>query len=169
MHSESNICPTVHTGGDLITFQSVDPDQTSCSEIQISQASSSSIASSCSDDTLCTSTLHSSPEVHLSGLCSWPRVFVIPKFTYEAELELQQKNAEFDRSGTFFTPGHKLKGVILDGLAQEIIKYIKYPKHYQCEEVAEALTRVHPCLGQLGTKTGFWGWKQSLKCKVQNY
>ncbi|KAJ8341873.1 hypothetical protein SKAU_G00341640 [Synaphobranchus kaupii] len=50
-----------------------------------------------------------------------------------------------------------------------MVKYTKYPKDYQCEEVAAALTRAHPCLGQLGSKTGFWGWKQSLKFKMQNY
>lgn len=37
------------------------------------------------------------------------------------------------------------------------------------QEVAAALTRTHPCWGQLGTKTGYWGWKQSLKYKMQNY
>ncbi|XP_071393706.1 uncharacterized protein [Centroberyx affinis] len=50
-----------------------------------------------------------------------------------------------------------------------MMKYTKYPRDYQCEEVAAALTRAHPCLGQLGSKTGFWGWKQSLKYKMQNY
>lgn len=131
--------------------------------------SSSSIASSSTADTLCTSTPHLSPETQLSGLSSWPNVFVVPKFAYDAEFELQQKNNEFDRNGTYFTPGPKLKRVILDGLAQEMMKYTKYPKDYQCEEVATALTRTHPCLGQLGSKTGFWGWKQSLKYKMQNY
>lgn len=131
--------------------------------------SSSSLASSSSNDTLYTSTPHSSPEFHPSGLSSWPQVFVVPKFSYEAEFELQQKNNEFETNGSYFNPGPKLKGVILDGLAQEMMKYTKYPKDYQCEEVAAALTKTHPCLGQLGSKTGFWGWKQSLKYKMQNY
>lgn len=95
-----------------------------------------------------------------------PNVFVVPKFTYDVELELQQKNTEYEANGTLFKPGMKLKGVILDGLAQEMLKYTKYPKDCQCEEVAAALTRTHPCLG---SKTGFWGWKQSLKYKMQNY
>ena len=129
--------------------------------------SSSSLASSSSNDTLYTSTPHSSPEFH--PLSSWPLVFVVLKFTYEAEFELQQKNNLFEINGTYFNPGPKLKGVILDGLAQEMMKYTKYPKDYQCEEVAAALTRTHPCLGQLGSKTGFWGWKQSLNYKMQNY
>ena len=93
---------------------------------------------------------------------------MVPKFTYKAELELQQKNTEFETNGTYFNPGPKLR-VILDGLAQEMMKYTKYPKDYQCEEVASALTKAHPCLGQLGSKTGFWRWKQSLKYKMQNY
>nr|XP_023662616.1 uncharacterized protein LOC111841242 [Paramormyrops kingsleyae] len=133
------------------------------------QIPASSLASSCSDDTLYTSTPHSSPETQLSGLSSWPKIFVVPKFTYDAEFELHQKNIEFETNGTYFNPGPKLKGVILDGLAQEMMKYTKYPKDYQCEEVAAALTRAHPCLGQLGSETGFGGWKQSLKYKMQNY
>lgn len=59
---------------------------------------------------------------------------------------------EFESNRTYFNPGPKLKGIILDGLAQEMVKYTK---DYQCEEVAEALTRAHPCLGQLGSMTGF--------------
>lgn len=73
-----------------------------------------------------------------------PSFFVVPKFTYEAEFELHQKNTEFETNGTYFNPGPKLKGVILDGLAQEMMKY---PKDYQCEEVTAALTRAHPSLG----------------------
>lgn len=134
-----------------------------------SHTPASSLASSCSDDTLHTSTPHSSPERQSSTSSSWPNVFVVPKFTYEAEFELQQKDTEFEANGTYFNPGPKLKGVILDGLAQEMMRYTKYPKDYQCEEVAAALTRAHPCLGQLGSKSGFWGWKQSLKYKMQNY
>ncbi|CAL9689387.1 unnamed protein product [Knipowitschia caucasica] len=134
-----------------------------------SQTPISLVASSCSDDTLCTSTPHSSPDVEMSGYASWPKVFMIPKFTYEAELELHQKNEECDNNGKYHTPGVKLKSVILDFLAQEMLKYTKYPKDYQCEEVAAALTKTHPCLGQLGTKNGFWGWKKSLQYKMQNY
>ena len=90
-------------------------------------------------------------------MSSWPRIFVVPKFTFEAEFELQQKNAEFETNGSCFNPGPKLKSVILDGLAEEMMKYTKYPKDYHCEEVAEALTKAHPCLGQLGSRTGFLG------------
>ncbi|XP_051800534.1 uncharacterized protein LOC127532604 [Acanthochromis polyacanthus] len=132
-------------------------------------SSPSSLASSCCDDTWCTSTPHSSPEVSVSGLSTWPKVFVIPKFTYDAEYELQQKNAEFESNGTYFTPGLNLKRVILEGLAQEIMKYTKYPKDYQWEEVAGALIRAHPCLAQMGATDGFGGWKTSLKFKMQNY
>lgn len=128
-----------------------------------------SLVSSCNDDTLYTSAPHSSPEVQLTRKFSWPNVFVVPKFTYDVELKLQQKNAEYEANGTLFKPGIKLKGVILDGLAQEMLKYTISLKDYQCEEVAAALTRTHHCLGQLGSKTGFWGWKQSLKNKMQNY
>lgn len=133
-----------------------------------SEPQTSSLVSSFDDDIQYASTSHSSTET-LSGLSPWPKAFVVPKFTYDAEFELNIKNTEFEGKGTYFNPGPKLKGIILNGLAQEMVKYTKYPKDYQCEEVAAALTRVHPCLGQLGSKTGFWGWKQSLKYKMQNY
>ncbi|XP_061907038.1 uncharacterized protein LOC133652371 isoform X1 [Entelurus aequoreus] len=153
-----------------ITLYTVDSSgelsNTSCSN---PETPASSIDSSCRDDTPFTSTPESSLETQLSKLSSWPKVFLVPKFTYDAEFELQDKNREYETIGTYFNPGPKLKGVILDGLAQEMLKYTKYPKDYQCEEVAAALTRAHPCLGQLGSKTGFWGWKQSLKYKMQNY
>ena len=152
-----------------ITLYPVEPSDEATTSTNAQTFSSSSVALSSSADTLYTSTPHSSPEIQLAGLSSWPKVFVVPKFTYEAEFELQQKNNEFETNGTHFNPGPKLKGIILDGLAQEMMKYTKYPKDYQCEEVAAALTRTHPCLGQLGSKTGFWGWKQSLKYKMQNY
>lgn len=162
--------PVLSSAEPYVTLYAVDSSgETSSATCLEPQTPPSSIVSSCSDDTLCTSTPISSPETQPSGLSSWPKIFVIPKFTYEAEFELQQKNMEFETNGTYFNPGPKLKGVILDGLAQEMMKYTKYPKDYQCEEVAAALTRVHPCLGQLGSKTGFWGWKQSLKYKMQNY
>lgn len=154
----------------FIILSTVDSSsETSVTTCPEPQTPASSLASSCSDDTLYTSTPHSSPETQPSGLSSWPKVFVVPKLTYEAEFELHLKNTEFEINGTYFSPGPKLKGVILDGLAQEMMKYTKYPKDFQCEEVAAALTRAHPCLGQLGSKTGFGGWKQSLKYNIQNY
>ncbi|KAI7790587.1 hypothetical protein IRJ41_011391 [Triplophysa rosa] len=129
-------------------------ETTTCSEPQ-----TSSIDSSC-DDRQYASAPHSSTSTETpSGLSPWPKVF----------FELSFKNAAFETNGTYFNPGPKLKGIVLNALAQEMVKYTKYPKDYQCEEVAAALTRAHPCLGQLGSKTGFWGWKQSLKYKMQNY
>lgn len=160
--------PTVSPVEPTITLYTVQSsDESTITPCPESEPCPSSLDSSCSNDMVCTSTPHSSPETQPSRVSSWPQVFVIPKFTYEAEFELLQNNAEFQTNGTYFEPGPKLKGVILDGLAQEMVKYTKYPKDYQCEEVAAALTRAHPCLGQLVSKTGFWGWKQSLK--MQNY
>lgn len=155
-----------HIDEPFITLYPVNPfdETTTCSEPQ-----TSTIELSC-EDTPYSSAPHSSTSTETpSGLSPWPKVFVVPKFTYEAEFELSLKNAAFETNGTYFNPGPKLKGIVLNALAQEMLKYTKYPKDYQCEEVAAALTRAHPCLGQLGSKTGFWGWKQSLKYKMQNY
>ena len=76
------------------------PGETSSSTVPDLKKTLSSLESSCSDDTMYTSTPCSSPEVQFSGLSSWPRFFVVPKFTFEAEYELQQKNAEFETNGT---------------------------------------------------------------------
>lgn len=88
-----------------ITLHPVEPSDEATTSSNAQTFCSSSVASSSSADTLYTSTPHSSPEIQLGGLSSWPKVFVVPKFTYEAEFELQQKNNEFETNGTHFNPG----------------------------------------------------------------
>jgi len=43
---------------------------------------------------------------------------------------------EVETHGALFSPALKLKGILPDGLAQEMIRHTKYPEDYQCEEVA---------------------------------
>lgn len=90
-----------------------------------------------------TSSEMSSPETRL---CSWPEVFVVPKFTCAAELQLEKANEEFKKNGTLLSPSPKLRSDILEGIAEELIKYTAYPKNNQLEEAAKALTEAHPCL-----------------------
>lgn len=93
-----------------ITLYTVDSSgETSITTCPDSETPATSIASSCSDDTLYTSTPHSSPETQPSRLSSWPKVFVVPKLAYDAEFELHQMNTEFETKGTYFNPGPKLK------------------------------------------------------------
>ncbi|KAI4825536.1 hypothetical protein KUCAC02_021216, partial [Chaenocephalus aceratus] len=88
-----------------ITLYTVDSfDKTSITGSSEPLIPASSIASCCSDDMVYTSTPHPSPEAQASQLSSWPTVFVVPKLTYEAEFELQLKNAEFETTGTYFQP-----------------------------------------------------------------
>ncbi|KAL7881007.1 hypothetical protein SRHO_G00032610 [Serrasalmus rhombeus] len=112
-----------------------------------------------------------SPSESASSLKSsqWPSVFDVPRFSYDSELKLQQANTAFNEGGTFLTPDPKLKSSILDGLAEEIVKYKLYPTDSDFEEVAKALIKKHPCLTEQGSVTGCSGWKVSLKYKLGNY
>lgn len=81
-----------------------------------SEPQTSSLVSSF-DDVQYASAPHSSTETP-SGLSPWPKAFVVHKFTYDTEFELNIKNTEFEANGTYFNPGPKLKSIILNGLAQ---------------------------------------------------
>lgn len=130
-------------------------------------ASSSSQEPSDSDSYSSNNTLLlSSPETRS---CSWPEAFVVPRFSYCAEMMLQTGNYEFNANGTFLSLTPKVRSDILEGLAEEIIKYTAYPKDEQFEEVAKALTQSHPCLLEKGTRTGYCGWKHYMKVKMMNF
>ncbi|XP_049341258.1 uncharacterized protein LOC111194762 isoform X2 [Astyanax mexicanus] len=116
------------------------------------------------------SSLESSSESASSLKSSqWPSVFDVPRFSYDSELKLQHANTAFKEDGTFLSPDPKLKSSILDGLAEEIVKYKLYPTDSDFEEVAKALIKKHPCLKEQGSVTGCSGWKVSLKYKLGNY
>lgn len=83
-------------------------------------------------------------------------------------LSYTQKKAEFETDETS-TLTESWKESSLWAYAKKWWNTQSTKKDYQCEEVAEALTRAHPCLGQLESRTEFWGWKQSLEYKMQNY
>ncbi|XP_058500363.1 uncharacterized protein LOC131469446 [Solea solea] len=110
--------------------------------------------------------LDPSPESRTS---SWPPVFIVPNFSYFADILLQRANAEFRENGTLLTPPPKLRMDILEGMAEQIFKYTAYPSDSQLEEAAEVLVHVHPCLRERGTRAGHEGWKQYLKTKVANF
>ncbi|XP_051778517.1 uncharacterized protein LOC127526633 [Erpetoichthys calabaricus] len=117
------------------------------------------------DNTKPASSSGSSPSTRLSV---WPSVFTVPRFSYEAELQLEKANAEFSAGGTNLTPSPKLKSHLLERLAEEIIKFKVYPTDNDLNEVAEAFVKKHPCLREQGSFNGCYGWKISLKYKMAN-
>lgn len=104
-----------------------------------------------------------------SSRSSWPKLFSVPRFTYDAELKLEKAHTAFKQNGTLLIPDPKLKSDILEGLIQEIVKYTVYPKDSKFDEVAEALILKHPCLRENVSPLGYEGWKTSLKYKLSNY
>lgn len=104
-----------------------------------------------------------------SRTSSWPPIFIVPSFSYFAEIQLQRANAEYRANATLLTPPPKLRMDILEGIAEQIFKYTAYPSVSQIEEPAEVLVHVHPCLKERGTHAGHEGWKHYLKTKVANY
>ncbi|CAL8358741.1 unnamed protein product [Merluccius merluccius] len=120
----------------------------------------------CDSDTSNDTIILSAPETRS---CSWPQTFVVPRFSSCAEIMLQTGNNEFKAHGTRLCPTPKVRSDILEGLAEEIIKYTAYPRDEQLEEVAKALTQSHPCLLEKATRTGYCGWKHYLKIKMMNF
>ncbi|KAI7796508.1 hypothetical protein IRJ41_023565, partial [Triplophysa rosa] len=152
------------------------------------QLDTSQSRSTCSSPALslssCDTLILSSPSTSASSGCvasvspesssrikssAWPAVFTVPRFAYDAELKLDQGNAAFKTHGTFLSPDPKLKISILDGLAEEIVRYKVYPTNTEFNQVAEALIEKHPCLKERGSANGYSGWKASLKYKLANY
>lgn len=151
------------------TSRSASPAEDACSTIQGTpfNTSSSSLEPSDSESNTSNDTIIlSSPETRS---CSWPKHFVVPRFSSCAEIMLQAGNNEFKAHGKFLSPTPKVRSDILEGLAEEIIKYTAYPKDEQLEEVAKALTQSHPCLLEKATRTGYCGWKHYLKIKMMNF
>ena len=61
-----------------------------------------------------------------SSRSSWPSIFLVPQFSYDAELKLKQGNAVYRGKGTLLFPDPKRKSNILEGLVQEIVRYKLY-------------------------------------------
>ncbi|MED6253456.1 hypothetical protein ATANTOWER_030020 [Ataeniobius toweri] len=82
---------------------------------------------------------------------------------------LHTGNNEFSAHGTVLSPTPKTRSNILEGLAEEIMKYTAYPKDEQLEDVTKALIQPHPCLLEKGTRSGYCGWKHYFKIKIMNF
>lgn len=63
----------------------------------------------------------SSPE-STSSQSSWPDLFCIPRFIYDAETKLAKAHVAFKENRMLLIPDPKLKSDILQGLIQEVVK-----------------------------------------------
>ena len=123
---------------------------------------SGSVTSSLSVDTDVLSSDVLSSSESISSRSSWPAVFQVPRFSYDAELKLTQAAVAYLKDGTLFSPDPKLKSDVLDGLLQEIVKYKIYITGKQADQVAQSLIKRHPCLAERGSDTGYGGWKMGV-------
>uniref|UniRef100_A0A8D3EFU5 Sterile alpha motif domain-containing protein 3-like n=1 Tax=Scophthalmus maximus TaxID=52904 RepID=A0A8D3EFU5_SCOMX len=89
----------------------------------------------------------------------WPDVFPVPAFSYEVELILR-KTVKLSRGQ---------KHNILETIAAKMHSFKAYPNDKEFSLVAEALVSKHPYLKEPGSRTGWYGWKNSLKFKMGNY
>lgn len=99
----------------------------------------------------------------------WPKVFEIPRFSYDVELLLKSGNAAYQKDGTLLNIRKDTKSEILDKLAETIYTYTAYPSREEYDIVAQSLIKKHPCLREPGSSKGWYCWKFSLKFKMGNY
>lgn len=145
-----------------VTLYPVDP---SVSSIPFGLDSDDSSVSAHTDDTI----LLSSPSSDSLRTQQWPKLFPIPHFSYDTECHLQRGNAEYMKSQTRLTPSSKMLSDILEKLAESIYAYTPYLEDPAFSNVAEALTRKHPCLRKPGSFNESYGWKRRIKIKMGNY
>lgn len=99
----------------------------------------------------------------------WPPAFDIPEFSVDVNFRLRQGDLAYMKDGTRMDVSRDMKHVILERLAETMYKYTAYPTEEHCQEVASALIAKHPCLKEVGSPTGYCGWKNSIKFKMGNF
>ena len=123
-----------------VVLYALDPPGSSIPLVGLDSDDSS--VSAHTDDTI----LLSSPSSDSLRTQQWPRQFPIPRFSYDTECQLQRGNAEYMRSQTRLTPSSKMLSDVLEKVAESIYAYTPYPEDSDFSDVAEALTKKHPCL-----------------------
>lgn len=146
-----------------VVLYPVDPSVSSIPLVGLDSDDSS--VSAHTDDTI----LLSSPSSDSLRTQQWPQVFTIPRFSYDTECQLQRGNAEYMRSQTRLTPSSKMLLDIHEKVAESIYAYTPYPEDSHFSDVAEALTKKHPCLREPGSVNESYGWKCRMKIKMANY
>ncbi|KAK2848244.1 hypothetical protein Q7C36_009926 [Tachysurus vachellii] len=117
----------------------------------VASAHSSDVSVSLLSSTSFDTDILSSPE-SISRFSAWPLGFKVPRFTYDAEVQLEMANAAFKENLTLLSPDTKLQSSILDGLIETIILYKVYLSDAEFKDP--------------GSATGYDGWKTSLKYKL---
>ncbi|XP_023811402.1 uncharacterized protein LOC111947527 isoform X2 [Oryzias latipes] len=162
-----------HKSSIKVIFNSVataTPNDTVCPFLSTATTSSQDESSSLSSPgSSCDTDILSSPGSTSSRSTAWPVVFSIPRFSYDAQLQLDRANIAVKETGALLNPSSALKSAILDGLTEAIVQHKVYLSDREFDEVAEALVTTHPCLKEPGSTTGYGGWKTSLKYKLANY
>ena len=162
------VIPTVPDTDLILEFIDSAPtdlsDRDSCSLLALTDSSFLS-AHTDSDDTMILSR-SSSERLRTKP---WPKEFNIPTFSFETEGQLEKGNAEYTKNQTRLTPTSKMLSDILERLAEKIFSYKAYHNDADLSDVAEALTRKHPCLRQPDSFNESYGWKMRLKNKMCNY
>ncbi|KAF6736123.1 hypothetical protein FQA47_023117, partial [Oryzias melastigma] len=105
-----NLAETIQDSGLTLS-----PNSTAAVFMPPDQSASNSSGTSFNEDIL------SLPESASTRSSGWPLSFQVPRFSYDAELQLSKANSAFKESGTLLNPNPKLKSSILDGLTQQII------------------------------------------------
>ena len=146
-----------------VVLYALDPPGSSIPLVGLDSDDSS--VSAHTDDTI----LLSSPSSDSLRTQQWPRQFPIPRFSYDTECQLQRGNAEYMRSQTRLTPSSKMLSDVLEKVAESIYAYTPYPEDSHFSDVAEALTKKHPCLKEPGSYNESYGWKCRMKMKMANY
>ena len=158
---------------DLATLKVVQPPPVtlvfepvfSVNEANVHSQDDASTSSACSDVTLPVS--DASRDTFRKE--QWPKVFIIPTFSLSTESQLEAGNIEYQRNQVRLTPSSKMISDILERLADKVYSYRSYPSDADLSEVAQALTKTHPCLKEPGSFNHSYGWKQRLKTKMYNY
>uniref|UniRef100_A0A8D3CDV8 Uncharacterized protein n=1 Tax=Scophthalmus maximus TaxID=52904 RepID=A0A8D3CDV8_SCOMX len=99
----------------------------------------------------------------------WADVFPVPAFSYEVELILSDGSVTYERTGKTVKLCRGQKHNILETIAAKMHSFKAYPNDKEFSLVAKALVSKHPCIKEPGSRTGWYGWKNSLKFKMGNY
>lgn len=100
---------------------------------------------------------------------NWPDAFPVPTFSYEVEYVLEEGNHVFERFGKMLKLTRSQKHNVLESMAETIQNFKPYPRDRELGKASEALNTSHSCMKELGSKSGWFGWKVSLYYKMGNY
>jgi hypothetical protein len=149
-------------------LNSTQNSNSSCKTTSLKFDDSASVLSS-SDTSVLSTLAGSETDIEQSQrTCPWPEHFPIPRFSYDTELKLSKGNINYGHDKTLMNPVG-VKSDILEKIAETIFQYKAYPTDLQFCSVAQALVTKYPCLKEMGSVTGWYGWKTSLKFKMGNY